>query len=275
MPGLSAAQTAKIARSAVVVLTANRFISQLVRTLFFGLGMQDVAVADTAEAALERFELCKLDLIVVDTGPATFNAAAAVKALRSLGDSRQAGLPIIVLTGPGIAWPGDLKMIQTVSKPISTKEFKRVVLRLLLNIEVEQDEGLCARPAPARMTTLLLSENPYTAQVIRALLLSLGLADVAIAATKNDAEDKLASAGFDLVIADSGPASFDALATVEAIHGRVGATLAAKPVLLLASNPSAGLVERAKAAQVTAIATKPLDPDAFGDRVRKMLFLRA
>jgi CheY-like chemotaxis protein len=274
MTGLSLAQTAKLARCPVVVLSANRFTSQLVRSLFFGLGMQDIAVVANAALSLERFQLCRLDLVVADTGTATFDPIEPLSALRSMADQRQAALPVILLTTQGQAPDRSLANVHALRKPLSNREFKQVVLRLLLNIEIDRQEAGSARPEPSRATTLLLSGNPYTAQVVRALLLSLGLADLAVAGNPDDAEQKLAGARFDLVIADSGPASFDGLAMVEAIRRRPGGPLGGKPVLLLASNPSAALVERARSAQVKAIATKPLDPGAFGERVRRILSVK-
>lgn len=274
MRGLSPAQRAKLARCPVVVLSANRFTSQLVRSLFFGLGMQDVAVVSDAEGAMERFQLCRLDLVVADSGAATFDPTAALSALRALGDQRQADTPVILLTTPGQAPTIALSHVHEIEKPLSNKEFKQAVLRLVLNIELDRLEGGLAKPTAQRMTTLLLSGNPYTTQVVRALLLGLGLADLAVAGTRDDAEQKLASANFDLVIADSGPTSFDGLAMVEAIRSQPDGRLGAKPVLLLASNPSASMVERARSAQVKAIATKPLDPEAFGERVRRILSLK-
>ena len=274
MAGLSAAQAAKIAGCQVVVLSANRYTSQLVRSLFFGLGMQDVAVADHAGNALERFQLRRLDLVVADTGPATYDPTEALRTLRGLTDERQAGVPVILLTTAGLPVPMGLKTTHEIQKPLSNRPFRQAVLRFLLNIEDPTQAGEAKAAAP-KTTTLLLSGNPYTAQVVRALLPTLGLSDLAVAATSSDAELKLSNACFDLVIADSGPASFDALTMVEAFRSRPGAKLAQKPVILLASNPSAGLVERARAAQVKAIATKPLDPEAFGERVRKILSLKS
>ena len=277
MTGLSAAQAARLARSAVLVLSANRFTSQLIRSLLQGFGLRDIAVASDTARALDRLQLDKLDLVLADTGSATFDPFATLAALRLLPDQRQAGIPVMLLTTPSAELPEDaitsLGSIHRLPKPLSQAQLEKAIYKLLLNIDPRQEQT-GPRPATMRLTTLLLSGNPYTAQVVRALLLSLGLSDVAVAATASDAEQKLSNAGFDLVIADSGPASFDGLAAVEAIRERAGTPLVTTPVLLLAANPSASLVDRAKAADIKAIATKPLDPDAFADRVRKILTLR-
>lgn len=274
MLGLNAAQAARIARCPVVVLSANRFTSQLVRSLFFGLGMQDVSVAGDPSAARERFEVTGFDLVVADTGAATFDPFDTLQVLRGLADQRRAATPVILLAAPGAdASDERLSGIHRLPKPLSNKEFSRTVLRVLLNVEDEHPERRETAPAGRRVTTLLLSGNPYTAQVVRALLLTMGLSDVAVAGTPADAERRLSDQQFDLVIADAGPASFDGLAMLETIRAVGG--FAEKPVLLLASSPSQSLVERARAAKVRAIATKPLDPDGFAERVRKLIAAKA
>jgi len=278
MSALSAAQAAKIARCPVLVLSTNRFTSQLVRSLFFGLGMQDVTVAAEPEQALEHLQIGRIDLMVADSGPATVDPFGTLAALRLLGDQRQARAPILLLTTPGFTLPeaaiAALDNIHRIPKPLSSGQLSKAVLKFVFNIEDEPKSALAVRQAALRVTTLLLSGNPYTAQVIRALLLTLGLSDLAVAGTADDAEHKLTDGSFDLVIADSGPASFDGLAAVEAARSRAGTALADTPVLLLAASPSASLVDRAKALEVKAIATKPLDPGVFAERVRKILSLR-
>jgi CheY-like chemotaxis protein len=276
MTNLTPAQSARLARSPVLILTGNRFTGQLVRQLFFGLGIRDVAVAPDPAEARERLSLSRLDLVVADTGLATYDPLEPLVALRTLSDERQAHIPVLLLVTPNSSLDASYRSLENliqVAKPLSNKPFTGAVLKGLLNIEGEEAVVHGGPVQRERKTTLILSANPYTVQVVRALLLTLGLSDVAVAKDVLEADDKVTKNHFDFVIADYGLTAFDTLGMIEAHRADKTRPLRETPVMLLSSDPSAALVARARHANVQAIVPKPIDADAFSRRVSRVLEL--
>ena len=105
------------------------------------------------------------------------------------------------------------------------------------------------------------------------MLLTIGLSDVAVAKDPAEAEQKIIRTHFDFVIADCGLSAFDTLGIIEGQRVGEKQPLAATPVLLLSSDPSAALVSRARNAGVQAIVAKPIDAEAFARRVARVLTL--
>jgi two-component system chemotaxis response regulator CheY len=258
----------------VLILSGNRFTAQLVRQLFFGLGMRDIAVAPDPAEACERLSISRLDLVVADTGPATYDPLASLLCLRGLADERQSHIPIILLTAANLVLSRSISMLDgaaQITKPLSNKPFADAVLRCLLHIDgVEEISPFAAQEPDGRKTTLILSANPYTIQVVRGLLLPLGLSDVAVAKDALEAEQKVAQTHFDFVVADHGLAAFDTLDFIET-HKQVARTLCETPVLLLSADLSERLASRALKAQVRAIVAKPIDAEGFVRRVARVL----
>lgn len=273
MTQLTAAQSAKIAHTHVLVLSANRFISQLVRSLFFGLGVQDVAIAATADTAMDR---CRSEvlpgLVMADTGMSTFDPKPALDLLQKESKRRQLSIPMILLASSGVSpiLTGASPIV--LEKPICNQKFVDVVNKAVLNIESAKnskpDSSRTARIGKA--TTLLLSENPFIVEAVRASLTGMNLPDVSVAGNPEDGAAKLGRLAYDLIVADMGPSSFDGLACVEKALA-AGLPNPATPVALLTSKPSPALVERARAANVKALLMKPFDSKTFADRVRKLV----
>jgi CheY-like chemotaxis protein len=277
MTALSSAQSARLIRCPVLILTGNKFTGQLVRQLFFGLGMRDIAIAPDPAEARERLGLSRLDLVVADTGPATYDPLDSLVSLRSITDEHQAHVPVILLVTPNLSVPTQLSAVPNVAqvvKPLSNKPFTDAVLRCLFHIDgVEETSPMAAPLARERKTTLILSANPYTVQVVRALLLTLGLADIAVAKDKEDALAKVAKTHYDFVVADHGLGAFDTLEFIAGRRNEKGGPLSETPTLLLSADPSAALVSRAREAQIQTIIPKPIDAEAFTRRVARVLGL--
>jgi CheY-like chemotaxis protein len=89
---------AVLAACRVIILSGNKFTSQLVRTLLPDLGINTVEICHEPGHAEAQLTTWLFDLVIVDAGPASgFDWLAMVEMLRTLPDKKQADTPAILL----------------------------------------------------------------------------------------------------------------------------------------------------------------------------------
>jgi PleD family two-component response regulator len=133
-------------------------------------------------------------------------------------------------------------------------------------------EQLLSKAAAAKLGTcrvIIISGNKFTCQLVRAVLPSIGIADISVSHEPGDAEHQLTISRFDLIIVDAGPAAgFDWLALVEMVRTLPDKRQAETPAVLLVSNPTKELIERAKPIHIRNVVAKPFTAGVLNGHVK-------
>ncbi len=126
----------------------------------------------------------------------------------------------------------------------------------------------------AKCRAIIISGNKFTCQLVRTLLPAIGLTDIEVCNEPGDAEHRLTTWRFDLILVDAGPAAgFDWLALLEMVRGLQDQAQARMPGILLVSQPTKELVERAMRSQIRDIIAKPLTAGGLYTHVLRALGL--
>lgn len=205
------------------------------------MGLGDVTVAQTAEDASVCMTTRVFDLVVVDSGPDTFDPLAAIRAMRALPDPSRAETPIVVLIAAvDLGFLAAVKQNRVefaVTKPLAASVFTDRVFRALqkrLGTSPARLGEPIIRLMKARYTLLILTSNRGTSQLIRNVLTGLGRYDVRIAEDPRDARQQLAKGQVDVIMVDTGPATYDGLALIEELRDYRDRRTANLPVVMLA-----------------------------------------
>jgi CheY-like chemotaxis protein len=126
----------------------------------------------------------------------------------------------------------------------------------------------------ANYRAIIISGNKFTCQLVRALLPNIGINSIEVSNEPGDAERQLTTWRFDLIIVDAGPAAgFDWLALVEMVRTLPDRKRAETPSILLVSQPTKDLIERALQAHIRHVVAKPFTAGALYGHVQCALGL--
>lgn len=219
-------------RARALIVSENKFAARLVRELLFGIGIGEIEDATTvadAEAALKEHSF---DVVIADFGPATFDPAPAIKAMRALPDFQQAHTPVVALLADTdqsrLREIKAAKIEFAVMKPISAGVFSDRVVRALRHRWSRRGPEIPGR------TILLLSSNPKIGHYVRAALPGDQRYDVEIACDHGMARQSLEDDPIDLIIVDGASGPYDCLKTVQWLRHQTERAYGDLPVLFLA-----------------------------------------
>jgi len=118
---------------------------------------------------------------------------------------------------------------------------------------------------------LIVSDNKLTVQLTRTLLFGLGIGNVIVSATPQDALENATSIPLGLIVAEYGPASFDPMPALKAMRTLANPLMAQTPVVLVVGKVDQALVRELRSAGIEFAVTKPICAGVFTDRVRRAL----
>lgn len=118
-----------------------------------------------------------------------------------------------------------------------------------------------------RARALVVTENKFTARLVRELLFGIGVGEIEDAPSAASATSALNERSFDLVIADFGSATFDPAPVIKGMRALPDAERAHTPVVALLAGTDNGLLREIKAAKIDFAVMKPISSGVFTDRV--------
>lgn len=251
-------------RASILVVSADDSATRSIRTQLAGMGLNELTIARTADEATAYMTTRVFDLVIADSGPATFDPLAAINAMRALPDPSRAETPVVVLIAAvDLGFLSSVKEVRVefaVTKPLASSVFSDRVFRALqkrLGAPAARLGEPVIRLMKSRYTLLILTSNRGTSQLIRNVLTGLGRYDVQIAEDPRDARIALTRGKADVIIADTGPATYNALPLIGELRCHRDRRIANLPVVMLAPDDHASTIPPRQLA-IEFIVPKPL-----------------
>lgn len=123
----------------------------------------------------------------------------------------------------------------------------------------------------SRLTVLIVEDNAFTQDILRAIVRQLGVASIEVCGDGAEALKWISRGSFDLLLVDWQIPSLDGCALVRAIRGLEDKAKAATPVIMITASGGKNHVTQARDAGVDGYLVKPVSAQAIYARIASVI----